>query len=54
MGAWTFVRGELADKMRRPVTIAARARSASPATGSASVHDVEQRQLLDRAFAGIV
>jgi multifunctional 2-oxoglutarate metabolism enzyme len=53
MGAWTFVRGELADKMRRPVTVAARARSASPATGSASVHDVEQRQLLDRAFAGL-
>jgi 2-oxoglutarate dehydrogenase E1 component len=54
MGAWTFVRGELVDKMRRPVTLAARARSASPATGSASVHEVEQRQLLDRAFAGIV
>jgi 2-oxoglutarate dehydrogenase E1 component len=53
MGAWTFVRGELVDKMRRPVTLAARARSASPATGSASVHEIEQRQLLDRAFAGL-
>jgi 2-oxoglutarate dehydrogenase complex dehydrogenase (E1) component-like enzyme len=54
MGAWTFVRGELVDKMLREVTLAARARSASPATGSASVHEIEQRQLLDRAFAGIV
>ena len=39
--------------MRRSVTLAARERSASPATGSASVHDVEQRQLLDRSFAGL-
>jgi 2-oxoglutarate dehydrogenase complex dehydrogenase (E1) component-like enzyme len=54
MGAWTFVRGELVDKMLREVSLDARARSASPATGSASVHEVEQRQLLDRAFAGIV
>ena len=36
-----------------PSTLAARERSASPATGSASVHEVEQRQLLDRAFAGL-
>jgi 2-oxoglutarate dehydrogenase E1 component len=53
MGAWGFVRGEMVDKMRRPVRVAARERSASPATGSASVHDVEQRQLLDRSFAGL-
>jgi 2-oxoglutarate dehydrogenase E1 component len=53
MGAWTLVRGELVDRMRRPVTLAARERSASPATGSASVHETEQRQLLDRAFAGL-
>jgi 2-oxoglutarate dehydrogenase E1 component len=53
MGAWSFVRGEMVDKMRRPVRVAARERSASPATGSASVHEVEQRQLLDRSFAGL-
>jgi 2-oxoglutarate dehydrogenase complex dehydrogenase (E1) component-like enzyme len=53
MGAWTFVRGELVDRMRRSVTLAARERSASPATGSASVHETEQRQILDRAFAGL-
>jgi 2-oxoglutarate dehydrogenase E1 component len=53
MGAWTFVRAELVDRMRRPVAVSARERSASPATGSASVHEVEQRQLLDQAFAGL-
>jgi multifunctional 2-oxoglutarate metabolism enzyme len=53
MGAWSFVRSEMVDKMRRPMGLAARARSASPATGSASVHEVEQRQILDRAFAGL-
>jgi 2-oxoglutarate decarboxylase len=53
MGPWNFLRGEILDRLRRPVTVAARARSASPATGSASVHDVEQRQLLDRALAGL-
>ena len=53
MGAWSFVRGEMVDRMRRPVTVAARERSASPATGSASVHEIEQRQLLDRALAGL-
>ena len=53
MGAWPFVRGEVTDKLRRSVRVAARERSASPATGSASVHEVEQRQILDRAFAGL-
>jgi 2-oxoglutarate dehydrogenase complex dehydrogenase (E1) component-like enzyme len=53
MGAWNFVRGEMVDRIRRPVAVAARERSASPATGSASVHETEQRQLLDRAFAGL-
>jgi 2-oxoglutarate dehydrogenase E1 component len=53
MGPWNFVRSEILDRLRRPVTVAARARSASPATGSASVHDIEHRQLLDRALAGL-
>jgi len=53
MGAWSFVRGEMVDRMRRAIRVAARERSASPATGSASVHEVEQRQLLDRCFAGL-
>jgi 2-oxoglutarate dehydrogenase complex dehydrogenase (E1) component-like enzyme len=53
MGAWNFVRGEMVDKMRRAISVAARERSASPATGSTSVHEVEQRQLLDRSFAGL-
>src|SRR4029453_9430664 len=48
MGAWPFVRGEIVDKLRRPPRWAARERSASPATGSASVHEVEQRHTLDR------
>jgi 2-oxoglutarate dehydrogenase E1 component len=53
MGAWPFVRGEIVDKLRRAIRVDARERSASPATGSASVHDTEQRQILDRAFAGL-
>jgi 2-oxoglutarate dehydrogenase E1 component len=54
MGPWPFVRGEIVDKLRREVRVDARERSASPATGSASVHEVEQRQILDRAFAGLL
>jgi 2-oxoglutarate dehydrogenase E1 component len=53
MGAWPFVRGEIVDKLRRAIRVDARERSASPATGSASVHETEQRQILDRAFAGL-
>jgi len=53
MGAWSFLRdrdgGFLAGGRR--VSFVGRAWSASPASGSKAVHDFEQRDLLDRAFA---
>jgi 2-oxoglutarate dehydrogenase complex dehydrogenase (E1) component-like enzyme len=48
MGARYFARRrieELADG--RVVSVVARAESPSPATGSSTVHDVEQKTLLD-------
>jgi 2-oxoglutarate dehydrogenase E1 component len=55
MGAWPCLRirfcGKLAGKWRlRGVS---RAASASPATGSASSHRLEQRKLIDEAFADL-
>jgi len=56
MGPWSFVHGRLhrllgeGDVRLRHV---ARAESASPATGSATVHEAEQADLMDRAFAGL-
>jgi len=52
MGAWTFV----AERLRRladgkDVHVIARAASASPAAGSAKVHEREQQELLHAAFA---
>jgi 2-oxoglutarate dehydrogenase complex dehydrogenase (E1) component-like enzyme len=41
----------LAGRMR--LNHIARFESASPATGSTKVHEQEQQELLDRAFAGL-
>ena len=53
MGAWTFVHGRLhrllRDRFR--LTHVSRPESASPATGSATLHHLEQEELLRRAFA---
>jgi 2-oxoglutarate dehydrogenase E1 component len=52
MGGWTFVEPRLMNllpKCERP-NFAGRAPSASPATGSYSVHEMEQRQLVDQAL----
>ncbi|WP_456565498.1 multifunctional oxoglutarate decarboxylase/oxoglutarate dehydrogenase thiamine pyrophosphate-binding subunit/dihydrolipoyllysine-residue succinyltransferase subunit [Blastococcus sp. SYSU D00695] len=54
MGAWQFMAVNLpehlpAGRRLRPVS---RRASASPAVGSAKVHEVEQRQLIAQAFAG--
>ncbi|MDP9149699.1 MAG: 2-oxoglutarate dehydrogenase E1 component [Myxococcota bacterium] len=51
MGAWYFLS---ANRERvfgsRPVSLASRPESASPATGSKAAHDLEQKMLLDEAF----
>ena len=38
-------------KARYPLRIVSRPESASPATGSHASHELEQRMLLDQAFA---
>jgi 2-oxoglutarate dehydrogenase E1 component len=52
MGAWTFVHGRLHRLLRDDYVLrhVSRAESASPATGSAAVHQLETEDLLDRAF----
>jgi 2-oxoglutarate dehydrogenase E1 component len=52
MGGWFFVAPRLEGLMAngsRPL-YAGRAASASPATGSYTIHELEQRQLIDRAL----
>jgi 2-oxoglutarate dehydrogenase E1 component len=55
MGAWSYLRFRFLDRLfdRLPFEGVTRAASASPATGSASSHKLEQRQLVDQAFAGL-
>jgi 2-oxoglutarate dehydrogenase complex dehydrogenase (E1) component-like enzyme len=51
MGAWPFVRDRLADAAGElPVRVVARHASGSPATGSHTLHDLEQADILDRAL----
>ena len=51
MGAWNFVHGRLHRLLRDTHTLrhVSRAESASPATGSAALHRLEQDDLLARA-----
>ncbi|HUC37275.1 MAG TPA: multifunctional oxoglutarate decarboxylase/oxoglutarate dehydrogenase thiamine pyrophosphate-binding subunit/dihydrolipoyllysine-residue succinyltransferase subunit [Acidimicrobiales bacterium] len=53
MGAWSFVHGRLHRLLRERYTLThvSRAESASPATGSAALHQLEQEDLLERSFA---
>ncbi len=53
MGAWSFAHGRLHRLLRDRFTLThvSRAESASPATGSAALHALEQEDLLRRAFA---
>ena len=55
MGAWPFAHQRLHRLLREDYTLrhAARPESGSPATGSGKVHEQEQRQLLDAAFADL-
>ena len=52
MGAWRIMKARFGSMLfgRFPFTGVCRAESASPATGSASCHKLEQQQLLERAF----
>jgi 2-oxoglutarate dehydrogenase E1 component len=52
MGAWRHIRARFGSQLfaRHPLHCVARAESASPATGSASSHRLEQEELLERAF----
>ena len=53
MGAWTFVHGRLHRLLRDRYRLVhvSRAESASPASGSAAVHRLEQEDLLRRVFS---
>ncbi|MCB1021439.1 MAG: 2-oxoglutarate dehydrogenase E1 component, partial [Acidobacteria bacterium] len=55
MGAWSYLRFRFLNRLcgRFPFEGVTRAASASPATGSASSHKLEQQQLIDQAFAGL-
>jgi 2-oxoglutarate dehydrogenase E1 component len=52
MGAWPFLRLRFGDRLlgRHPMSGICRDESASPATGSAHSHKLEQQELIDRAF----
>ena len=52
MGAWPYLRGRLGTTLRGhlPLEPVCRPESASPATGSAGAHKLEQEQLVQRAF----
>jgi multifunctional 2-oxoglutarate metabolism enzyme len=56
MGAWNFVHTRLARALRDRAELrhVAREASASPATGSQTIHEREQQQLLDAAFEGVL
>jgi 2-oxoglutarate dehydrogenase E1 component len=52
MGAWRFVYTQM-QRQRTGLDVVARPESASPATGSKTVHNQEQEELLEAAFEGI-
>jgi 2-oxoglutarate dehydrogenase E1 component len=54
MGAWTYIRMRFGRRLvgKFPLSVIAREPSASPATGSGSSHNIEQQELIDKAFAG--
>jgi 2-oxoglutarate dehydrogenase complex dehydrogenase (E1) component-like enzyme len=56
MGAWNFAHAPLARALRDRAELrhVAREASASPATGSQTIHEREQQQLLAAAFEGLL
>jgi 2-oxoglutarate dehydrogenase E1 component len=55
MGGWYYVKVRLGDFItpRFPLRSISRPESASPSTGSSGAHKLEQRELLDQAFANL-
>ena len=55
MGAWQFVKMRWGDEIAksRPFSLISRPESASPATGSLQSHKLEERDLLNQAFASV-
>lgn len=55
MGGWWYMRIQFGEKLlgQFPLSVAARAASASPATGSHTSHHNEQHKILERAFYGL-
>jgi 2-oxoglutarate dehydrogenase E1 component len=53
MGAWYFLNARKQEIFagRHPLALVSRPESASPATGSKAAHDLEQKMLIDEAFA---
>jgi 2-oxoglutarate dehydrogenase E1 component len=53
MGAWRHLRARFGNRVlgRHPLSCIARAESASPATGSASSHRLEEEESLEKAFS---
>ena len=52
MGAWPYLRSRIGEKLlgKYPLSVVSRPESASPATGSASAHKLEQARLMEQAF----
>ncbi|HVM65092.1 MAG TPA: hypothetical protein VMU14_09550, partial [Acidimicrobiales bacterium] len=55
MGAWSFVHGRLHALLRDDFRLGhvARAEAGSPAAGSSTFHELEEEDLLRRAFAAL-
>jgi 2-oxoglutarate dehydrogenase complex dehydrogenase (E1) component-like enzyme len=52
MGAWPTLALALPELIGRPLRRVSRPASASPATGSHKIHEIEQAELIQRALAG--
>jgi 2-oxoglutarate dehydrogenase E1 component len=50
MGAWSFIEPRLRALFGKDITYAGRDASASPATGSLAIHELEQQDLVRQAF----
>ncbi|MEJ0000024.1 MAG: 2-oxoglutarate dehydrogenase E1 component [Verrucomicrobiota bacterium] len=51
MGAWSFIEPRLRRTFGRDILYAGRESSASTATGSHAIHELEQRELINQAFS---
>ncbi len=53
MGAWRYVHLHAQRELGLDLTGVTRSEGAAPATGSPTIHQQEQQELLDRAFADL-